>query len=394
MILINRESGEEILFSYSLWNNISNLKIEEFTELINNNVNLLNFRTYRGEHLLNLFCKKGNLEIVKYLIDTNKLFDEITLLKSCLEMAILHAQVDIIKYLYKYFDKCENDFLRIAINGATTDLNKEHLYLEILKYLMEKCDEDFYSNYCELNLLYSYSVEQNCLDIAKFIDTLRRTSYVPLYDEVFDLLKTELEQFGIDTIKNLYTIVLKLECSELFGIRLCVGKNDDYKYLLDNVLKQSNFTNNILTTDMNKITDIIDKYSLWELLIINEQDGEELKFFMGSNELKQIMGSIIHDRYELEVADCGEEDIYLKSLLDNKFLVRRKLPVDEIKFLEDMAIYCANRLNEYLNEIVPENNCIVTVYGDNSVAIYDLSIISQTVDEKYLYIFEILEATG
>lgn len=182
-----------------------------------------------------------------------------------------------------------------------------------------------------------------------------------VYLEILNLLKNQLANCD----KSIYAIALEIFYGEEYGIKVRYQTKDGFNVQLKKGLE-------------------VHKYDVEEFEYLNEVENI---FFFTNNHTRDFWGSILYYMYDDRIpTPKGYYDDF-GIPVQNGILDRIELPDDTFTFLEETALFCAEKLKHTTEFIRKDDDFLIFVCHESTMYYrYPLSFIERTVDEDKLYL--------
>lgn len=182
-----------------------------------------------------------------------------------------------------------------------------------------------------------------------------------VYLEMLNLLKNQLSNCD----KIIYAIALEIFYGEEYGIKVRYQTKDGFNVQLKKGLE-------------------VHKYDVQEFQYLNEVENI---FFFTNNHTRDFWGSILYYMYDdsIPIPKGYYDDFGIP--VQNGILDRIELPDDTFTFLEETALFCAEKLKHTIEFIRKDDDFLIFVCHESTMYHrYPLSFIERTVDEDKLYL--------
>ncbi|NFT91035.1 hypothetical protein FDF86_01205 [Clostridium botulinum] len=182
-----------------------------------------------------------------------------------------------------------------------------------------------------------------------------------VYLEILNLLRNHFTNYE----KSIYAIALEIFYGEEYGIKVLYQTKDDLNIQFKKELE-------------------VHKYDVQEFEYLNEAEN---MFFLTNNHTRDFWGSILYYIYDNRIPiPNGYYDNFGISM-QNGVLDRRELPDDTFTFLEDTALFCAEKLKHTTEFIRKDDDFLIFVCHESTMYYrYPLSFIRRTVDEDKIHL--------
>jgi len=299
---INRQYDAKTLFEYAC-----NINVEAVKYIIKySNINIHENYEYCFRHA----CKKGTLEIVKYLIEYCEILNSKIDIHAYEEEGFLNAcatgKLDIVKYLIEYGEK-NNTKINIHICNDIVFRNL-HFHTDVMTFLIRYCitNNEKINIHATNDRLFKIACLEKNIELLKFLmkysSKIKSKYKMGIYKKCFDkaceskdLNTIKVIKYLLDNRQNMYNL-------ESSFINLCIaGDLVSMKYLIEYVNKRK------IRFDISKYKEEI------FISLCSLSDIENIKYiieYYESNNNKIIEASILEKGYNLLCSISVASKIY------------------------------------------------------------------------------------